>query len=273
VPRIRTVKPAYPKNRKVRSVSRDARLLNIHLWNLADDEGRLQELIQTIIGEVFPTDDDVNPGVVHGWLRELSGAGLIQRYEVDGEAYIQCHDFNDHQRIEKPRPSELPPPPEAEPDPLPDGSGSDPGAIPDDSRPEEEREEEKEGEGDVPAGGHAAAGPTPISPFAPIVQRLDSVAVARNVASPKVDAALAVCAEYGHLDLAALVEEFGHYYVDGPGTKRSFDDVVWKWRNWLKHEKERRGRERPASPRDDAGDDATRLLAEAARLRAEEARA
>lgn len=56
MPRIRTVKPDYPKHRKVRSVSRDARLLNIHLWNLADDEGRLQELPQWIIGEAFPVE-------------------------------------------------------------------------------------------------------------------------------------------------------------------------------------------------------------------------
>jgi len=109
VSRIRTVKPEYPKNRKVRKVSRDARLLNIHLWNLADDEGRLQELPQWIIGEVFPTDEDVSPGVLSGWLGDLQMAGLIERYSVDGEAYIQCHDFNGHQVISHPRTSLIPP--------------------------------------------------------------------------------------------------------------------------------------------------------------------
>jgi hypothetical protein len=108
MPRIRTVKPEYPKHRKTRSVSRDARLLNIHLWNLADDEGRLQELVQWIIGEVFPEDEDVTPGVLREWLSELQGAGLIARYEVDGERYIECHDFGDHQVINKPRPSNIP---------------------------------------------------------------------------------------------------------------------------------------------------------------------
>ena len=109
--RIRTVKPEYPKHRKVRRVSRDARLLNIHLWNLADDEGRLQELPRWIIGEVFPADEDVTPDVLREWLAELADAGLIVRYEVDGESYIYCHDFNGHQAINKPRPSELPAPP------------------------------------------------------------------------------------------------------------------------------------------------------------------
>lgn len=114
--RIRTVKPEFPKHRKARGVSRDARLLAIHLWNLADDEGRLQELPRWIIGEVFPADEDVTDEVLRGWLSELAGVGLIQRYEVGGEHYIQCHDFTDHQAINKPRDSELPaPPPERAP--------------------------------------------------------------------------------------------------------------------------------------------------------------
>jgi hypothetical protein len=114
MPRIRTVKPEYPKHRKVRRVSRDARLLNIHLWNLADDEGRLQELPQWIIGEVFPEDEDVSPVTLREWLQELSDAGLIERYEVDDERYIQCHDFTDHQVISHAKESVLPPHPRAE---------------------------------------------------------------------------------------------------------------------------------------------------------------
>ena len=112
--RIRTVKPEYPKSRKTRRVSRDARLLNIHLWNLADDDGRLQELPRWIIGEIFPADDDVTPGKLVRWLEELQGVGLIVRYEVDGERYIYCHDWHEHQSISHPRPSELPAPPSPE---------------------------------------------------------------------------------------------------------------------------------------------------------------
>lgn len=103
------MKPAYPKNRKTRAVSRDARLLNIHLWNLADDEGRLQELPQWIIGEIFPTDEDVTPVVLREWLGELQGVGLIERYSVDEEDYIECVHFNEHQVINKAKDSEIPP--------------------------------------------------------------------------------------------------------------------------------------------------------------------
>lgn len=140
--RIRTVKPGYHKHKKVRQVSRDARLLNIGLWNLCDDEGRMQELPNSIIGDIFPTDDDVTPVVLREWLQELHEAGLIIRYEVDGEHYLQSHDFNDHQVINKPRPSEIPPPPE----PNPDDSGTAPVVVPEASHPEEEEEREKEEE-------------------------------------------------------------------------------------------------------------------------------
>jgi hypothetical protein len=132
MPRIRTVKPEYPRHRKTRSVCRDARLLNIHLWNLADDEGRLQELPQWIIGEVYPDDEDVSPGTLREWLQELSNAGLIHRYEVSGERYIQCHDFNDHQAISHPRKSDLPPLEQADSAP----SAKPPGTLPEPSAQE-----------------------------------------------------------------------------------------------------------------------------------------
>jgi hypothetical protein len=142
MPRIRTVKPDYPKHRKVRAVSRDARLLNIHLWNLADDEGRLQELPQWIIGEVFPTDEDVTPVVLREWLGSLHDAGLITRYEARGERYIECHDFIDHQVINKPRPSEIPAPDAALSD-----SRTSPVVLPDDSLPEREGKGNGSGKG------------------------------------------------------------------------------------------------------------------------------
>lgn len=146
MPRIRTVKPEYPKNRKVRRIGRDERLLNIHLWNLADDEGRLQELIAWIIGEVFPTDDDVTPQVLRRWLERLEKAGLIIRYEVAGERYIQCHDWSEHQKINHPSKS-LIPPPEADSACLPEDSGNPPVTLPEDSGGEQgtgNREQGKE---------------------------------------------------------------------------------------------------------------------------------
>src|SRR4029078_3209076 len=109
------------------------------------------------------------------------GAGLIRRYEVDGEHYIQIHDWADHQRIEKPKPSELPPPPP----PLrvvPDDSRNGPGDLQDDSLPEEEEHGKGKNSSSAPArepGEHDE-----------IVRALDAVAFARGAPSPKVPAVL-----------------------------------------------------------------------------------
>jgi hypothetical protein len=220
------VKPSYPKHRKVRSVSRDARLLNIHLWNLADDDGRLQELIQWIIGEVFPEDEDVTPVLLREWLGELSDAGLIIRYEAEGEPFIQCVNFRKHQVINKPRPSEIPPPQADSID-----SRNSPVVVPEPSDPEREVERDKEEEGEAPAGAGAQ--------HQNIFALLDRVAFARGVSSPKVEATDRACESFSHLDLTEEAEKFAHYWIDGPGEKRALDDVSWKWRQWLERSQSR----------------------------------
>ena len=225
--RIRSVKPVYPQHRKVRAVSRDARLLNIHLWNLADDEGRLQNLPQWILGEVFPGDEDVTLAVLRGWLDELEQVGLLARYEVDGEHYIQIHDWKDHQRIEKPKASELPPPPPPHLRLVPNESGNDPGRIQDDSRPEGKGEEEER------KGNSSARAEEPPDSHQEIVRALDAVAFARGAPSPKVPAVLTACAEFAQHDLAAEVAKFAHYWTEGPGERRALADVAWSWRGWL----------------------------------------
>lgn len=267
MPRIRTVKPAYPKSSKVRSVSRDARLLNIHLWNLADDDGRLQELLQWILGEVFPTDEDVTVAVLRGWLEELERAGLIVRYEVGGERYIQCHDWKDHQRIEKHKPSLFPPPPDPlpEPDsgPVGDSSPDDPVSTGDESPQEEEQGREGEG---------TATAPTrdPNSPHSQILTALDRVAFTRNVPSPKVGAVEKVCAEFAQHDLAAEVAKFEHYWTDGPGAKRAFEDPGWRWRQWLERVRVNEGRGKQ-SARSTVASDLAELEAQHAEALREEA--
>jgi hypothetical protein len=279
VPRIRSIKHDIWDDDDVCEVSRPARLLYIGLITQADDDGRLSGSAKWIDSQVFPYDDDTDLAEIRECLTELARVGLITAYKAERKPYIQIRNWKKHQSIDKRwyKESKLPPPPD-EDSPRPPRGRDEDSPQPDPDR-DEASTPEWSGEdgsgvdrsGDAPAGGRAAAEPTPISPFAPIVQRLDVVSVARNHPSPKVDAALAVCAEYADLDLPALVEEFAHYWIDGPGSKRSLDDVVWKWRNWLKNEREGRAKERPAPARESAGDDAARLLAEAARLRAEEA--
>lgn len=261
MPRIRTVKPEYAQHRKTRSLSRDIRLLNIHLWNLADDEGRLQEMLQWILGEVFPTDEDVTPAVLDDWLAKLVEVGLIHRYEVNGERFIQIHDWDDHQSINKPKPSKLPPPP-----PhlrvVPDDSGSSPGPVREESR-QEGKGKEEEGKGS-----DSARAQEPPGPHSEIVRALDAVAFARGAPSPKVPAVLTACTEYAHLDLAAEVAKFAHYWTEGPGEKRALGDVAWSWRGWLE-----KVRDKPPGRQGKGGSARSNLEADLAKLEAAHAQA
>ncbi len=108
--RIRTVKPEFWQSEKVASVSRDARLMFIGLWGLADDHGRLRANAALIRGQLFPYDDEHD---VAGWLAELVEAGLVQVYQVDGCSYAAIPGFAEHQKIDKRWDSKLPAPPEA----------------------------------------------------------------------------------------------------------------------------------------------------------------
>jgi hypothetical protein len=107
--RIRTIKPEFWANEKVMNCSRGSRLLFIGLWNFADDTGRLRDSAKSIRAHIFPGDDDINSEIVRGMIDELSGNGLVLKYEVNGEAYLEISGWN-HQRIDKPHPSKHPPP-------------------------------------------------------------------------------------------------------------------------------------------------------------------
>lgn len=128
--RIRTVKPDFFIDRKVRSLEPLQRLLFIGLWLMADDEGRLEDDLPLIKGLLFPSDEVDVPGT----LDRLVELGMLQRYEVDGLPYLHVRNFKSHQYISKARPSKLPPPPKEHKKPrvaLRDESGTSPGTVQD----------------------------------------------------------------------------------------------------------------------------------------------
>lgn len=107
--RIRTQKPEYPTHPNILKLSLEARYAFLVLWPHCDDEGRIYDQPKKIEGLLFGEDDDVD---IRGILQELSEKGRILRYEADGRKVIQVLGFTDHQRIDKPTKSQLPPPPE-----------------------------------------------------------------------------------------------------------------------------------------------------------------
>ena len=105
--RIRTIKPEFPHSESMGRVSRDARLLFIHLWTLCDDSGRTRGNSRMLASLLFPYDDDA-PKLIDGWIEELERECCIVRYTADGTSYMQVCNWLNHQKIDKPSASKIP---------------------------------------------------------------------------------------------------------------------------------------------------------------------
>lgn len=105
--RARNLKPGFFRDAALVELPVETRLLFPGLWTLADRAGRLEDKPKQIKMEIYPADSfDVN-----SMLDQLSGSGLIVRYEVDGKRFIQIKNFLKHQNPHRDeRESEIPPP-------------------------------------------------------------------------------------------------------------------------------------------------------------------
>ena len=108
--RIRTIKPEFPQSESIGRLSRDARLLFILLWTVADDEGRARAAHRMLANLLLPFDED-SPNLITGWLSELEREGHIKFYEAENSLYLYIPNWLKHQKIERPSKSRLPPPP------------------------------------------------------------------------------------------------------------------------------------------------------------------
>jgi hypothetical protein len=105
--RIRTIKPEFPQSESMGRVSRDARLLFLQLFTLADDSGRLRGNSRMLASLLYPYDDDAG-SIIDGWMSELERESCIRRYKYEGDTYLEIANFLKHQKIDKPSPSKLP---------------------------------------------------------------------------------------------------------------------------------------------------------------------
>lgn len=110
--RIRTVKPEFWEDEVIGTLSRDARLLFVATFNLADDEGLLRWTPAFVKAQVFMYDDDLSVADAQRLMSELTEAGILFPYHGGKTqqrlAYIV--NFRRHQKINRPQPSKLPPP-------------------------------------------------------------------------------------------------------------------------------------------------------------------
>lgn len=110
-PRIRSVKPEMRQDERYAKLSYPARELFNGLITMADDEGRLRALTSGILGHVFPYDDDA-VRKIKGWVGEIKASGMVVFYVDEGTPYGAFRHWAKHQKINRPSPSELPPPPD-----------------------------------------------------------------------------------------------------------------------------------------------------------------
>lgn len=114
-PRIRSVKPEMRHDERYGRLSYPAREAFNGLITMADDEGRFIALTSAIVGHVFQFDADRDPGLsrkVKTWVGEIKDSGMVLFYVADGVPYGAFRHWAKHQQINRPSPSELPPPPD-----------------------------------------------------------------------------------------------------------------------------------------------------------------
>lgn len=104
--RIRTIKPDIFTDEKTGELSGDEFRAFVGLLCAADREGRLEDRPKSLRVKIMPYRECDFDAI----LATLHRVGLIVRYEVNGESYIQVKNFTEHQRINnKELPSTIPP--------------------------------------------------------------------------------------------------------------------------------------------------------------------
>ena len=134
--RIRTIKPDYYTSLDTAGLSIEAFALFPGLLTHADDEGRFIDEPRLVKAALAPLRDAITAGDVDKILGEYVDAGLVARYEVDGIGYCQIVKFDDHQVINRPKPSKYPPKPAGH-----EAAPTRHGRVSDGSRPEGNREQ------------------------------------------------------------------------------------------------------------------------------------
>ena len=112
--RIRSTKPEFYRSRTVASVDWDARFVLKGLESYVDDNGVGKDDIELIASDIFPRDLAREGSRVLARLSEaisrLHHAGLVWRYEADGQMLIYVSSWESVQRVDKPQAGRMPRP-------------------------------------------------------------------------------------------------------------------------------------------------------------------
>ena len=105
--RARNIKPGFFTNDRLAECDPLARILFAGLWCIADRAGRLEDRPKRIKAELLPYDSCDADALIE----QLAEGGFLERYEADGNRFIQVLNFAKHQNPHvKEAPSAIPAP-------------------------------------------------------------------------------------------------------------------------------------------------------------------
>lgn len=107
--RIRSVKPDMRRSLLVSSWPYAVRWTFVGLPGYLDDEGRGLDDARLIKAELYPLDDDMSARKLGKHLDTIADRGPLCRYEVGGQKYLHVTSWAEHQRVNRPTPSRIPP--------------------------------------------------------------------------------------------------------------------------------------------------------------------
>jgi hypothetical protein len=120
VARIRTIKPAAFLSERVDEYAGDMFRTFVGLWCYCDDKGRGRDDEDLVKAEVWPRVKRMTSAKVRGHIDTIAEPddGPLCRYEVAGQRLFHFVNWTEHQRINRPTASKLPPCPHHEPEGL-----------------------------------------------------------------------------------------------------------------------------------------------------------
>ena len=114
--RKRMVSPELLTSLTVASMPIPARYGFVALWMYLDDCGRGKDNVDLIRAHIWPLDRSYTARKVDADLDLMVERGLLCRYEADGMSYLHSPSWYEHQKINRPTLSKLPPCKQHEPE-------------------------------------------------------------------------------------------------------------------------------------------------------------
>ncbi len=112
--RIRSVKPEMRRSLTVCAWPYPVRWTFVGLPGYMDDAGRGIDDVRLVKAELYPIDDDMTTRKLEEHLARIEREGPLCRYEVGGVRYLHITSWREHQRVNRPTPSRIPPCPKHE---------------------------------------------------------------------------------------------------------------------------------------------------------------